>query len=105
LPRIFDNGVSEQKKAKRFYVSGRVQGVGYRYFAHRAAERHGVSGYVRNLRDSRVEVYAIGTEEQLRALRDELRQGPRHAVIEEIAEAEAELPRAFSAGFSIDQDN
>jgi acylphosphatase len=97
--------VFEQKKAKRFYVSGRVQGVGYRYFAHRAAEQHGITGYVRNLRDRRVEVYAIGTEAQLRALREQLRQGPLHAVVEDIAEADAELLREFMSDFSIDYDD
>jgi acylphosphatase len=97
--------VSEQKKAKRFYVSGRVQGVGYRYFAHCAAEQYGVTGYVRNLRDRRVEVYAIGTETQLRALREELRRGPRQAIIDEVAEGEAELLREFISDFSIEQDD
>jgi acylphosphatase len=58
--------VSEQKLARRFYVSGRVQGVGYRFFACHAAEQQGVTGYARNLRDGRVEVYAIGSDAQLR---------------------------------------
>jgi acylphosphatase len=94
--------VSDQKKAARFYVSGLVQGVGYRYFAHRAAQQLGIAGYVKNLSDGRVEVYAIGAEAQLRALRASLRQGPRHAVIEEIAEAEAGLLLEFAADFSIE---
>jgi acylphosphatase len=103
--RGFPNGVSEQNKARRFNVSGRVQGVGYRYFAHRAAQQHGITGYVKNLRDSRVEVYAIGTEAQLRALREELQQGPRHAVIETVAEGDAELLQEFMSDFSIDYDD
>jgi acylphosphatase len=103
LPRIFHNGVSDQKKkAARFFVSGLVQGVGYRYFAHRAAQQLGIAGYVKNLSDGRVEVYAIGAEEQLRALRGELRQGPRHALIEKIAEAEADLLPEFASDFSIE---
>lgn len=44
--------------ARRFLISGIVQGVGYRYFALRAAKRHGIVGYVRNLHDGRVEVVA-----------------------------------------------
>jgi acylphosphatase len=93
--------VSDQKKATRFHVSGLVQGVGYRYFAHRAAHQLGIAGYVKNLNDGRVEVYAIGAEEQLRALREELRQGPRHALIEKIVEAEADLLQEFASDFSI----
>ena len=93
--------MSDQKKATRFHVSGLVQGVGYRYFAHRAAHQLGIAGYVKNLNDGRVEVYAIGAEEQLRALREELRQGPRHALIEKIVEAEADLLQEFASDFSI----
>ena len=44
-------------QARRFFVSGRVQGVGYRFFAQNVAEQLGVSGYAKNLR---VEVYAVG---------------------------------------------
>ena len=96
--------MSEQKLARRFYVSGRVQGVGYRFFACDAAERQGVTGYVRNLRDGRVEVYAIGSEAQLRALRAELRRGPRHASVDEVGEADAEMLPQFALYFSIDQN-
>jgi acylphosphatase len=96
--------VSEQKQARRFYVSGRVQGVGYRFFACEAAERQGVGGYTRNLHDGRVEVYAVGTLVQLEALLTELRCGPRHAWVEQVIEAEAEwLPR-FASRFSIERD-
>jgi acylphosphatase len=94
--------VSDQKQGRRFYVSGRVQGVGYRYFAREAAERHGVAGYARNLRDGRVEVYAIGTEAQLRALVAELQRGPRLAFVENVSEAEAELLAQFHLRFSIE---
>jgi acylphosphatase len=96
--------VSDQKQGRRFYVSGRVQGVGYRFFAREAAERHGVAGYTRNLRDGRVEVYAMGTEEQLRALFAELRRGPRLAFVENVSEAEAELLAQFNSRFLIERD-
>lgn len=81
-----------------------MQGVGYRFFACDAAERHGISGYARNLRDGRVEVYAIGTEAQLRALLAELQRGPRLAFVESVSEAEAELLAQFAARFSIERD-
>ena len=47
--------------AKRFHVSGRVQGVGFRYFVERVALRLGIAGYVSNLPDGRVEVYALSS--------------------------------------------
>src|SRR2546422_7507960 len=50
------------KVAKKYVVSGRVQGVGYRFFAERVAQELGMGGYVKNLWDGRVEVYAIGDE-------------------------------------------
>ena len=53
-----------------------VQGVGYRYFARGAAERLGVAGYVKNLRDGRMEVYAAGPAKVLAALRTRIERGP-----------------------------
>lgn len=96
--------MSGQKKAVRFYVSGLVQGVGYRYFAQHAARQFGVAGYVKNLSDGRVEVFAIGAETQLRALREELQQGPRGAMVEEIDEAVADFLKEFESDFSIEFD-
>jgi acylphosphatase len=96
--------VSEQKQGRRFFVSGRVQGVGYRFFAFDAAERQGVSGYARNLRDGRVEVYAMGTEAQLRALLEDLQHGPRLALVESISQTEAELLPQFAARFTIESE-
>ena len=97
--------VSEPKRAKRYYVSGRVQGVGYRYFAHGAASRLGLVGYAKNLRDGRVEVYAIGTEAQLRVLAEELRQGPRHASVTDVSEGDADLLPEFESSFSIESED
>lgn len=91
-------------QAKRFYVSGRVQGVGYRFFAERTAGSLGLGGYVRNLYDGRVEVYAIGSAEQLHALASALRRGPRMAEVEEVSEADADFLRKYSNGFFIESD-
>lgn len=93
-----------QKHAKRFFVSGRVQGVGYRYFAMSAAEQIGVTGYARNLADGRVEVYAIGTAPQLRDFARELQRGPQFAAVHVIDEIEAEILAAFGSGFSVNYD-
>ena len=81
-----------------------VQGVGYRFFAQRVAERLGVAGYAKNLRDGRVEVYAIGTAEQLRELRGELERGPRHASVSGVAEEAAEVLSRWAGGFTIERD-
>jgi acylphosphatase len=87
---------------RRFIISGRVQGVGYRYFALRQAERYGISGYVRNLDDGRVEVLAQGEEADVTAFLDALRQGPpaaRVSVVEqEIVESSRPLSR-FTIAF------
>ena len=90
-----------EKQAKRFFVSGRVQGVGYRYFAMNAAAQHEVTGYAKNLADGRVEVYAIGTSEQLRDFARELHRGPAFAAVADISEVEAELLLDFSSIFSV----
>ena len=81
-----------------------VQGVGYRFFAQRVAERLGVAGYVKNLRGGQVEVYAIGTAGQLDALRGELERGPNAASIEGVAEEEAEVEPRYAGGFTIERD-
>jgi acylphosphatase len=75
--------------AKRYFIRGRVQGVGFRYFAQRAAAELGVSGFARNLDDGRVEVYAVGTPEQLADLAGRLWTGPRFAEVRGVEEQEA----------------
>ena len=72
--------------ARRYFVSGIVQGVGFRYFIQDEAERLRLSGYVRNLRDGRVEAYAIGSAETLARLRTIIERGPRGAVVQHVAE-------------------
>jgi acylphosphatase len=89
-------------QARRFYISGMVQGVGFRFFAQRVAERLGIAGYVKNLPDGRVEVYAIGTEKQLRAMRGELKRGPRAASVDEVGEMDEEILQEYAGGFRIE---
>jgi acylphosphatase len=93
------------QQSKRYLVSGMVQGVGFRYFAQRVAQRLGVTGYVRNLRDGRVEVLATGEEESLEALRTELQRGPRMAAVSEVREDPAEPDARHAAVFSIERDH
>jgi acylphosphatase len=75
--------------ARRWFIGGRVQGVGFRYFAQRAASRLGLTGYTRNLDDGRVEVYAVGSEEKLSELAGQLRKGPRWADVRGVEELDA----------------
>ncbi len=63
--------------ARRATVSGRVQGVGFRFFAERAARELGVRGWVRNLPDGRVESIVEGEEDAVRRYLERLREGPR----------------------------
>jgi acylphosphatase len=70
--------------ARRFLISGRVQGVGYRYFAERSAHQTGVTGWARNLDDGRVEVHANGSKEQLEDFEGRLRVGPRFADVRSV---------------------
>ncbi len=64
-------------KRYRIYVSGMVQGVGYRYFTLRKAQELGIRGYVMNLIDGRVLVVAEGEENALDKFISSLREGPK----------------------------
>jgi acylphosphatase len=87
------------KKAKRWFVDGRVQGVGFRAFVAKHAFELGVSGWTRNLADGRVEVYAAGSDRQLSDLAAALHRGPAFADVRTVEESEA-VPESGS-GFHI----
>lgn len=70
--------------ARRYVIAGRVQGVGFRFFAEDQARIHHVAGYVRNLPDGRVEALAEGDEESVNAFERALHRGPRGAIIEDV---------------------
>jgi len=76
--------------ARHYFVSGEVQGVGFRFFAQRVAARHQVVGYVRNLADGRVEVLAEGTPEAVEGFKHDLAAGPQHARVEHVEEVGVE---------------
>ena len=92
----------QTRESRRYLVSGIVQGVGYRYFAMRMAQRLGLAGYARNLADGRVEVYAAGGASKLAEFRKELERGPQGASVAAVAEEEAALNPEFAKGFSIE---
>jgi acylphosphatase len=87
--------------ARRFVVSGRVQGVGFRYFVREAAGVENVGGWVRNLQDGRVEVFAEGELASVDRLERRLRRGPPAAHVETVEVFEDEAPSPSRPPFTI----
>jgi acylphosphatase len=88
-------------QTRRYVVTGRVQGVGFRWFVEREARSLGLGGWVRNRSDGRVEVLAAGTNQQLNALYDKLKQGPRASRVDNVDVEEA-APLKDSGTFRIE---
>jgi acylphosphatase len=74
------------KVGRKFLIRGEVQGVGYRFFAQRAAARHQVVGYVRNMPDGSVESLAEGTAASVEAFKHDLSTGPQWASVTQVEE-------------------
>ena len=91
----------EMRGARRFLVSGRVQGVGFRFFTQDIAQREGLTGIVRNLADGRVEVVAEGDADSLTRLEAALRRGPSHARVADV-DVDDLAPSGRYLGFSVD---
>lgn len=83
--------------ARRFFISGDVQGVGFRFFAQRAAARHQVVGYVKNLDDGRVEALAEGPLRSVEAFKHELATGPRFSSVGHVEEINLDLTGTYSS--------
>ncbi len=88
--------------ARRFIISGFVQGVGYRFFAQRSAARHQIRGYVKNLDDGRVEAYAEGSAKAVEDFKHDLIAGPTYSRVTHIEETVLE-PNGFYRAFLIDR--
>ena len=84
------------KVARKFLISGEVQGVGYRFFAQRAAAQHQVLGYVRNLEDGRVEALVEGSAADVEAFKHDLATGPAYASVANIEEINLEPTGTYS---------
>jgi acylphosphatase len=82
--------------ARRFIVKGRVQGVGFRYFAINAARKTGVLGTVRNLADGSVEVVAEGKADEVLEFRRRLERGPALARVSQITETELPVSNRYT---------
>lgn len=85
---------------RRFLISGRVQGVGFRYFTQDVAIREGVTGFVRNTPDGNVEAVIEGTEEAVTRVERAIRMGPRGARVEAVV-VSTEEPRAAYEAFNV----
>ena len=83
-------------QTRRYLISGRVQGVGFRWFVEREAALIGVTGWVRNCENGDVEVMATGTHEQHTSLRRKLHDGPRAARVDNVHESAAPLLESTS---------
>ena len=88
------------RSARLFRIEGRVQGVGFRWFAQRVAMELKLDGYVKNLYDGSVEVYAAGGDARLDQLRQRLEAGPPGARVAGVDESPA--PVRDIKGFHID---
>jgi acylphosphatase len=86
--------------ARRFLISGRVQGVGFRFFVEARAAIEGVHGWVRNLADGRVEALVEGEQASVDRIEAALWRGPSGAVVDEVV-SEAAVPSERATGFSI----
>lgn len=92
----------QEQLARRYIVSGRVQGVGFRNYVEHVAEKLGVSGYVRNRRDGSVEVYAVGDPERLKRLRAALQKGPLMSNVTNVAEEPDRVDEKYVGYFTIE---
>ncbi|MFM9903617.1 MAG: acylphosphatase [Pyrinomonadaceae bacterium] len=88
--------------ARKYFISGEVQGVGFRFFAQRVASRHQVRGYVKNLADGRVEALAEGSAKAVDGFRLDIAAGPRHSRVGEIEELVVE-PSGLYSSFRIER--
>jgi acylphosphatase len=90
------------KVARKFLIIGEVQGVGYRFFAQRAAARHQVVGHVRNCADGTVEVVAEGWSNEVEEFKKDLVTGPQWARVDQVEEINLE-PTGLYASFRIER--
>ena len=83
--------------ARKFIISGVVQGVGFRFFTQRSAARHQILGYVKNLKDGRVESLAEGDEKAVENFKHDLTAGPAYSQVEEIEEIVLDPTNLYSS--------
>ena len=90
--------LAEQRVVKHYLVTGRVQGVGFRWFVHREAAEIGLRGWVKNTDAGAVEIVAAGEVEQLAELEQSLRQGSRGSRVDSVQQHRLEDAEADKLG-------
>lgn len=88
--------------ARKLVIRGDVQGVGFRFFAQRAAAQHQVVGYVRNCPDGTVEAFAEGPADSVEEFKKDLATGPRWAAVEHVEEISLD-PTGMYSSFRIER--
>jgi acylphosphatase len=86
--------------ARRYVISGRVQGVGFRFFTEAAAAREGLHGWARNLPDGRLEISIEGDAESVERFEGQIAHGPPGARISDL-QIDEDVPTQRATGFSI----
>jgi acylphosphatase len=86
--------------ARRLVLSGRVQGVGFRFFAEDLARREGVHGWVTNRPDGAVELFIEGDRETIDRVESKLRHGPPGARVDAVT-ADDDVPTGRAIGFRV----
>jgi acylphosphatase len=90
-----------KKKVKHIRISGRVQGVGFRYFTYKKAQEYGITGWVKNCKDGSVEVLIAGEGPSIEKMMIAIRNGPSMAHVDRITELDSEIKSAESDSFQI----
>lgn len=94
----------EQSNGLHFFIKGKVQGVGFRYFTQQTASSMTLDGWVRNLSDGRVECLVCGNSKTLEVFENVLRQGPAFSRVHQITKKELtkeEFSHLIGKGFKI----
>lgn len=86
---------------KRVILNGRVQGVGFRHYVKKFADKHSIDGWVRNLRDGRVQAELAGTEKGMDLILIELQKGPPASAVSQMEVEDLEEVEALTGEFTI----
>lgn len=89
------------KTSKHLIISGRVQGVGFRYFTYRNATDLNIKGWVQNLQDGTVETVLAGPQENVEKMVDKLKEGPPSAHVQYVEEVDGSIDISKFNDFSI----
>jgi acylphosphatase len=92
------------RSVSHLFISGRVQGVGFRYFTARLASKYNICGFVRNLLNGDVEVYAEGEKDELDQFRLRVKTGPSCALVTRVSESDVPMISTNFNSFDILED-